>query len=254
MAGDEVDPEEEREWLAGAGERERIAYVRTERWITYPRAAAILDQMQLLLDHPRNSRMPSLLIVGESGIGKTQLDLKFCRDHPPGFDEKNLRSISPVVSLQMPAAATDRLFYMTLLRAVGAIFSPRITTAEAMIMVLRLYADLGVRMVIFDETHNMLSGTYGDQRRILTQLRYLSNELRVSLICLGIDSARDAISGDPQLARRFGQVELPAWQVDADFRALIATLLRNLPLRVCTRHRVPANRHPRDTRQHGPNI
>ena len=25
--------------------------------------------------------------------------------------------------------------------------------------------------------------------------------------------------------------ELPAWQVDADFRALIATLLRNLPLR-----------------------
>jgi hypothetical protein len=26
--------------------------------------------------------MPSLLIVGESGIGKTQLDLKFCRDHP----------------------------------------------------------------------------------------------------------------------------------------------------------------------------
>jgi hypothetical protein len=51
------------------------------------------------------------------------------------------------------------------------------------------------------------------------------------LICLGIDSARDAISGDPQLARRFGQVELPAWQVDADFRALIATLSRNLPLR-----------------------
>ena len=144
MAGDEVEPDEERQWLAGAGERKRIAYVRTERWITYPRAAAILDQMQLLLDHPRNSRMPSLLIVGESGIGKTQLDLKFCRAHPPEFDEKNLRTISPVVSLQMPAAATDRLFYMTLLRAVGAIFSPRITTAEAMIMVLRLYADLGV--------------------------------------------------------------------------------------------------------------
>jgi hypothetical protein len=34
-----------------------------------------------------------------------------------------------------------------------------------------------------------------------------------------------------QLARRFGQVELPAWQVDSDFRSLIATLLRNLPLR-----------------------
>ena len=35
-----------------------------------PRAAAILDQMQLLLDHPRNSRIASLLIVGGSGIGR----------------------------------------------------------------------------------------------------------------------------------------------------------------------------------------
>jgi hypothetical protein len=231
MVGDEVNAEDQRRWLADAGELERIAYVRTERWITYPRAAAILDQMQRLLDHPRNSRMPSLLIIGEAGIGKTQLDLKFCRDHPPWFDDKSLRTMTPVVSLQMPAAATDRLFYMTLLRAVGAVFSPRITTAEAMIMVLRLYAGLGVRMVIFDETHNMLSGTYSDQRRILTQLRYLSNELRVSMVCLGIETARDAIVGDPQLARRFGQVELPAWEVNADFRALIATLLRNLPLR-----------------------
>lgn len=231
MAGEGVSAEDEQCWLAEAGEPERIAFIRTERWITYPRAAAILGQMRRLLDYPRNSRMPSLLIIGESGIGKTQLDLKFCRDHQPRFDEESRRTVSPVVSVQMPAAPTDRLFYMTLLRAVGAVFSPRISTAEAMIMALRLYADLGVRMVIFDETHNMLSGTFRDQRRILTQLRYLSNELRVSVVCLGIDTARDAISGDPQLARRFSLVELPAWEVDADFRALVATLLRHLPLR-----------------------
>ena len=42
---------------------------------------------------------------------------------------------------------------MTLLRAIGAVFSPRITTAEAMIMVLRLYADLGVRMVAVTLIH-----------------------------------------------------------------------------------------------------
>ena len=165
MVGDEISAEDEQRRLAEADEPDRIAHVRTDRWITYPRAAAILEQMQRLLDHPRNSRMPSLLIIGEAGIGKTQLDLKFCRDHPPRFDDKSLRRMTPVVSLQMPAAATDRLFYMTLLRAVGAVCSPRITTAEAMVMVLRLYADLGVRMVIFDETHNMLSGTYSDQRQ-----------------------------------------------------------------------------------------
>ena len=109
MAGDEVDPDEERRWLAGAGERERIAYVRTERWITYPRAAAILDQMQLLLDHPRNSRMPSLLIVGKSGIGKTQLDLKFCRDHPPGRCHGNLNLRCEVRKSQLGLMLPSRL-------------------------------------------------------------------------------------------------------------------------------------------------
>jgi len=51
------------------------------------------------------------------------------------------------------------------------------------------------------------------------------------VVCLGIETARDAIAGDPQLARRFSLVELPAWEVDADFRAMVATLLRHLPLR-----------------------
>ena len=129
MSHEEVSTDDERRWLADAGDTERIAYIRAERWITYPRAAAILEQMQRLLDHPRNSRMPSLLIIGESGIGKTQLDLKFCRDHPPQFNEETRRTISPVVSIQLPAAPTDRLLYMTLLRAVGAVFSPRISTA-----------------------------------------------------------------------------------------------------------------------------
>jgi len=87
MVGDEVNAEDQQRWLAEAGELERIAYVRTERWITYPRAAAILDQMQRLLDHPRNSRMPSLLIIGEAGIGKTQLAIETGRNLLPHFPD-----------------------------------------------------------------------------------------------------------------------------------------------------------------------
>ena len=67
MSHEEVTSHDEGRWLADAGDAERVA-VRAERWFTYPRAAAILDQMQRLLDDPHNSRMPSLLIIGESGI------------------------------------------------------------------------------------------------------------------------------------------------------------------------------------------
>ena len=97
-------------------------------------------------------------------------------------------------------------------------------------MALRLYADLGVRTVILDEAHNMLSGTFRDQRQILAQLRYLSNELHVRSSASASIPHATRSRGDPQLASRFSLVELPAWEADADFKALVSTLLRHLPL------------------------
>jgi hypothetical protein len=59
-----------------------------------------------------------------------------------------------------------------------------------------------VRMLLLDEVHNNLAGTFREQRVVLNTLRYLSNELKISLVCFGVNEAREAISGDVQLARR----------------------------------------------------
>jgi hypothetical protein len=40
-------------------------------------------------------------------------------------------------------------------------------------------------MIMIDEVHNLLAGTHREQRRFLNVLRYLSNELEASLVCLG---------------------------------------------------------------------
>lgn len=72
-------------FIATASEEARICDARGDRWITYPKAAVVLDQMERILAHPRNWRMPSLLILGEAGIGKTQIDRKFARLHPPAI-------------------------------------------------------------------------------------------------------------------------------------------------------------------------
>lgn len=224
-AGDKRDVEP----VAESAER-RIARCRAEKWIGYGRAMMLLQHLEDLLGWPRNNRMPSLLIVGEPGIGKTQVAAKFCRDHPPLFDHERGRSAMPVVSVQVPAATSDRLFWASMLRATGAVFPQRPGNAELMLMVLQVYRDVGARMLLIDEAHNMLSGSAREQRRILTHLRYLSNELRLSLVCFGTPAAREAIASDPQLARRFGQYELPAWQADGDFAALVATALHQMPL------------------------
>jgi len=88
-----------------------------------------------------------------------------------------------------------------------------------------------VQVLVIDEVHNILAGTYREQRIVLNTLRFLSNRLRISLVCFGVNEAREAISGDVQLARRFEQFTLSRWAANEQFESLAVSILRNTPLR-----------------------
>ena len=51
-------------------------------------------------------------------------------------------------------------------------------------------------VLVIDEVHNILAGTYRAQRIVLNTLRFLSNGLQISLVCFGVNEALEAISGD----------------------------------------------------------
>lgn len=70
---------------------------------------------------------------------------------------------------------------MHILAAVGAPSSALSLRAQSVasleVRVVGLLRDLGLRMVMIDEVHNLLAGTHREQRRFLNVLRYLSIEL-----------------------------------------------------------------------------
>ena len=96
---------------------------------------------------------------------------------------------------------------------------------------MRLLRATGVQVLVIDEVHNILAGTWREQRVVLNTLRYLSNELKLSLVCFGIAEAREAINGDVQLARRFDVLTLPRWSADEEFEQFVLAIIRHLPLR-----------------------
>ena len=69
--------------LAGAID-ERVYFIQSKRWIAYPKAVHILDHLNKLLKHPRTTRMPSLIVYGDSGMGKSMLVDKFKADCAAG--------------------------------------------------------------------------------------------------------------------------------------------------------------------------
>jgi hypothetical protein len=86
-------------------------------------------------------------------------------------------------------------------------------------------------MLVIDEIHSMLAGTFREQRIFLNALRFLANDLRIPLVCLGTQEAKQALMTDQQLADRFEAFELTAWRDDAAFAQLLMSFVSILPLR-----------------------
>ena len=86
------------------------------------------------------------------------------------------------------------------------------------------------KMLIIDEIHHILAGHIRLQSVFLNALKYLSNELRAPIVAVGTKDALRAIQTDPQMANRFEPAPLAKWVLDEEFRRLLASLERVLPL------------------------
>jgi type II secretory pathway predicted ATPase ExeA len=100
-----------------------------------------------------------------------------------------------------------------------------------MTQAMTLLRKVGVRMLIIDEIHHLMAGHLDKQRQFLNVLKYLSNELLISVVGVGIKDALRAIQTDRQLASRFDPVGLPHWTLDREFRMLLMSFEQVLPLR-----------------------
>jgi DNA replication protein DnaC len=57
----------------------RIAHIRAERWVQHAAAERVLGYLHEALRQPPRVRMENILLVGESGMGKTMIVRKFGR-------------------------------------------------------------------------------------------------------------------------------------------------------------------------------
>ena len=211
----------------------RIRRVRTDRWIGYARAEAALAALDDVLSFPKRTRMPNLLIVGQTNNGKTMIVEKFRRSHPlsAATDTNDGVACVPVLKIQMPSGPDERRFFGAILEELGMGQWPRDNHAARQSDAVRLMRLTDVRMLIIDELHNILSGSRTQQRRLLNLLRWLGNELQIPLVGVGTAEALHAIRSDDQLANRFEPVPLPLWTEGPEYLRLLSTLEALLPLR-----------------------
>lgn len=211
-------------------DQERIEKIRSDRWIGYPKAKQILAKLEDLLIYPRTQRMPNILIVGETNNGKTMLAQRFQQLHPAEDNPSGDGIIAPVLVVQAPPVPDEGRFYNAILELLFAPYRPSERVDKKQFQVIKLLRYIGLKILVIDEIHHILAGSMHRQKAFLNVIKYLGNELQISIVGVGTKDAFRALQTDPQLSNRFEPVTLPRWDMDLDFQRLLASFERMLPL------------------------
>ena len=237
--------------LVNASDAARIHSIRVGTWLGYPRAKEILIRMEDLLEYPRITRMPNMLLVAPSFNGKTSILERFLEQHPADLDPLGETTICPVVMVESPPTPDVSSFYSRVLDALMAPYKPTAAPQEKNSQIKLLFKQLSVKMLIVDEIHHLIAGSLNRQKDFRNALKSLGNETKVVIVAAGIEDAFNAFNTDPQMSSRFSPEELPLWRADNQFGSLLATLELRTPLKKPSNLKEPAMMLEMHTRSEG---
>src|SRR5215467_2290196 len=227
MNGEHLSPKTRE--LLGRPIEERIAYIQLDSWIPYSQANKILQQLEELLNHPKCDRMPNLAITAQTNNGKTRLMKHFLSLHPAS--ESSGTIIAPVFYVQCPGFPDESRLYSAILLKLCKKFRPSAPAQEKLVLLLDALSKIEIRILALDEVNFTEVGTAAKQKRFLNALRYLANELPISIVCMGTEEMMRVIRSVPSVENRFQPMVLPQWQTDQEFRKLLASFEKLIPLK-----------------------
>ena len=190
----------------GESVEDRIKFCRKDRWIGYPKAKAVLDNLDQLIVYPSTQRPPCRLIVARGDNGKTALLRQFQSRHPMMEQEDGTLS-SAVLRISMPAQPDLSQLWSEILTKCATTHrrgEPAHAKYQMVVAVLRHFR---VRVLAIDEFNDVALARKGASD-ILAGIRKLSNDLNLSIVAAGTEAAIHALSFDAQMRSRFKPLTL----------------------------------------------
>lgn len=215
--------------LLQLNDEQRIARIDRDLWIGYSRAREAQARLEQILRSERRMRPDNLLIVGPSNNGKSAIARLFHAQQTLPEDPAAERSHIPVALIQAPNGPRIPQLLTAIITALGRDVTARRTTAQLRNETYKVMRDVGLRLLLIDDLHNIRGAGVS---AMLVELREIGSVTGVSLGCFATREIAYVLRQDEQLANRLEPFILPRWRIDEpDYLRLLATFERYLPFR-----------------------
>lgn len=231
--------EKTRAYLATPGEN-RILNNWESIWIGHSDAKMVHARLDLMLRTPPSDRPKNLLVFGESNVGKSTILKRWAKAvndkaavAAETADPETMGdwAVLPVVRVQTPPKGDEGRLYDNILRAMGYPLPISYSPSAKCQTVLKLLANNQTKIVMLDEFHNALSGRFDQRLHFNVVIKNLTNEAGIPLVVAGVETVELVFRKEDQLHRRFSRIELKAWRDNEDWRKLLRSFERLIPLK-----------------------
>ena len=175
-------------------------------FIRIPRVEEVMRRVEELFAYQCDAEEPEhLVLIGESGVGKSTLLRRYVETHVRIVHEEFTEI--PVLYVPVPAACSIKKLAGEALFAMGSPFWNRGGEPERTHQLLTLLRACKVRLVIFDEVNHLVErGSSKTHYAVGDWIKQLSEQSKVSCVLAGTPMTEQLLVTNAQLRGRFGEV------------------------------------------------